>query len=238
MHFYRSLSPIKALTFDLDDTLYDNAPFLEKAIDKMMDALRQVDGLQQIKLVEFNQVKQDLLIDKPEIYHDVLTWRAESIRRFLHLKGINKQQHINQITDQAMDTFVFWRNKVVVPKQSLATLAALAEKFPLAVITNGNADITKIGLTPYFKFALRGGANGPSKPFPDIFNLAADKLALPSENILHVGDNLHADVQGAINSGMQACWLNVLGTDIYQQSEATVLPHIEIKQLSELNSLL
>ncbi|WP_392561904.1 5-amino-6-(5-phospho-D-ribitylamino)uracil phosphatase YigB [Orbus sturtevantii] len=238
MHFYRSLSPIKAITFDLDDTLYDNAPFLKQAVEKMMAAVRQVDGLQDAELAEYDQVKQAILLDKPDIYHDVFAWRAESIRRFLKVKGIKDQRQINQITDQAMDNFVFWRNKVIVPEASLAILAALAETYPLAVITNGNADINQIGLQSYFKFALRGGADGLSKPFADMFKLAAKKLQLPIGSILHVGDHLYADVQGAINSGMQACWINESGIDIYQHDDATVLPHLEIKQLSELNSLL
>lgn len=238
MHFYRSLNPVKAITFDLDDTLYDNTPFLKKAVEQMMIAVRQVDGLQDVTVAEYDKIKQDILLDEPEIYHDVLIWRAESIRRFLQFKGIKDQQQISRVTDNAMDNFVFWRNKVVVPEQSLAVLAALAEKYPLAVISNGNADINKIGLASYFKFALRGGVDGLSKPFPDMFQLAAQQLALPVESILHVGDHLYADVQGAINSGMQACWINLSDTNIYQQNEATLLPHVEINQLSELNNLL
>lgn len=238
MHFYRSLNSIKALTFDLDDTLYDNTPFMVQAVDQMMITITKVDGLQNVQLVEYNQIKQDLLKEQPEIYHDVLTWRSESIRKLLRLKGIKDTTIIENITDDAMNNFVFWRNKVIVPQASLDTLAILADKYPLAVITNGNADINKIGLADYFQFSLRGGADALSKPFTDIFTLAAKQLNLPAENILHVGDNITADVQGAVNSGMQACWINITKMDIYQQPEARVLPHFEIKELSELNNLL
>lgn len=238
MHFYRSLSPIKALTFDLDDTLYDNGPFLTKAVEQMMAVITQIDGLQNVELKEYNQVKQDVLIAQPQIYHDVLVWRMEAIRALLRLKGIKDKAIIEKIIEDAMNSFIFWRNKVVVPQASLDTLAILAKKYPLAVITNGNADINKIGLSDYFQFYLRGGEDGLSKPFTDMFITAAKQLNLPAEQILHVGDNLTADVQGAINSGMQACWINIPQINIYQQSDARVLPHVEINQLSELKNLL
>ncbi|RKS87661.1 putative hydrolase of the HAD superfamily [Orbus hercynius] len=238
MHVYRSLNPIKALTFDLDDTLYDNGPYLAQAVDQMMAAITQVDGLNNVQLAQYNQVKQGILTEQPDIYHDVFTWRAESIRQLLRLNGIKDSTMVEKITDQAMDHFVFWRNKVVVPKASLDVLAGLAEKYPLAVITNGNADIEKIGLAPYFQFSLRGGADGLSKPYPDMFQLATSKFGIAADNIMHVGDHLEADVQGAINGGMQACWINLAKVDIYQHTQARVLPHIEINQLSELNNLL
>lgn len=238
MHFYRALNSIQALTFDLDDTLYDNSPFMIKAVDEMMITITQVDGLQDLQLNEFNKIKHDVLIEQPDIYHDVIAWRIATIQTLLRLKGIKDQSQLNQITDDSMNSFIFWRNKVVVPQDSYDILAALAEKYPLAVITNGNADIDKIGLQDYFQFSLRGGADGLSKPFADMFTLAAKQLNLAAKNILHVGDNLITDVQGAINSGMQACWINIADIDIYQQAEASVLPHVEIKQLSELKNLL
>lgn len=238
MYFYRSLNPIKALTFDLDDTLYDNSPFMAKAETVLMDVLKQHESLQNIQLVDFNRVKRNVLIDEPDIYHDVLIWRVAAIRRFLMLNGITDNGTLEQITDQAMDEFVIWRNKITVPIETLNTLNTLAQKFPLAVITNGNADIAKIGLEQYFQFSLRGGADGLSKPYHDMFTLASHRLNMPLNHILHIGDNLYADVQGAINSGMQACWINESGTDLYQQRLARVVPHIEITQLSELNNLL
>lgn len=238
MHFYRSLNSIKGLTFDLDDTLYDNGPFLKQAELHMMQTINQVDGLQQVQLTDYNHVKRQVLIEQPDIYHDVLQWRAESIRQLLRAKGLNDRTVIDRITVDAMDNFVFWRNKVVVPQESLDILAKLAEKYPLAVITNGNADINKIGLKDYFQFYLRGGADGLSKPFADMFVSAAKRLNVPAQHILHVGDHIIADVQGAINGGMQACWLNITNLDIYQLPEARVLPHIAINRLSELNNLL
>ncbi|MCX8660778.1 HAD-IA family hydrolase [Gilliamella sp. B2772] len=105
-------------------------------------------------------------------------------------------------------------------------------------MTNGNVDVNKIGLGDYFQFSLRGGPDGRSKPFPEIFDLAAKKLSIPNKYILHVGDNLETDVNGAINNDYLSCWINIFEQDIYHLTDARCLPHIEISRLIELDNLL
>ncbi|OCL21500.1 5-amino-6-(5-phospho-D-ribitylamino)uracil phosphatase YigB [Gilliamella sp. wkB171] len=237
MHFYRSINSIKAITFDLDDTLYDNSTIVEKSEQEMIKTLHICPQLQDVTLADFHFEKNAVLLANPKIYHDVIIWRIETIKS-LCIKAKIATDKIAQIVDDAMTTFNFWRHTMHVPQSTHTLLALLATKFPLAVITNGNVDINKIGLGNYFQFSLRGGANGRSKPFPEIFNLAADKLALPVGNILHVGDNLMTDVNGAINNGFLGCWLNIFDQDILQLPDARCLPHIEITQLPELENLI
>ncbi len=73
-----------------------------------------------------------------------------------------------------------------------------------------------------------------SKPEPDLFNLAKQKLQLPAENILHIADHLKADVHGAKQCGFQACWFNDQKQQIPQEPKANPLPDVEITQLSQL----
>ena len=89
-----------------------------------------------------------------------------------------------------------------------------AEKWPLVAITNGNAQPELFGLGNYFQFVLRAGPHGRSKPFNDMYHLAAEKLDLPLGEILHVGDDLTTDVAGAIRCGMQACWIKPENADL------------------------
>ncbi|MCX8638975.1 5-amino-6-(5-phospho-D-ribitylamino)uracil phosphatase YigB [Gilliamella sp. B3172] len=237
MHFYRSIHCIKAITFDLDDTLYDNSLIVENAEAQMIKVLQKYDALQHLTLADFHAEKKAMLALDPEIYHDVIVWRIKTIISVLTKAKVSPVQ-IPAITDEAMACFTFWRHKMHVPNVTHQLLTQLATKYPLAVITNGNVEIDKIGLNDYFQFSLRGGADGRSKPFPEIFELAAQKLALPADQILHVGDNLSTDVNGAINSGFLACWINIFAKDIYHLADARCLPHIEITQLPELDNLL
>lgn len=237
MHIYRSMNTIKAITFDLDDTLYDNSDIVEKSEEEIVKYLQRYEGLQHLTVSALHLEKKAVLAANPEIYHDVVVWRIETIKSLLNKAKIPSEKWSN-IIDETMDTFNFWRHKMHVPPSTHALLTKLASKVPLAVITNGNVEVDKIGLSDYFQFSLRGGADGRSKPFPEIFNLAISKLGVPAGNILHVGDNLLTDVNGAINNGLLACWINIFNQDILHLADARCLPHIEISQLPELDNLL
>ena len=72
---------------------------------------------------------------------------------------------------------------------------------------------------------LRAGPHGRSKPFNDMYHLAAEKLNLPLGEMLHVGDDLTTDVAGAIRCGMQACWIKPEKTDLMIAPDSRLLPH-------------
>ncbi|MWP62480.1 5-amino-6-(5-phospho-D-ribitylamino)uracil phosphatase YigB [Gilliamella sp. Pas-s25] len=237
MHFYRSIHCIKAFTFDLDDTLYDNSMIVEKAEEEMVKTLQRHEQLCTLTTSDFFAEKYSVLASYPEIYHDVIVWRIQTIKSLLSKTNIPVSKFADVI-DESVTCFNFWRHKINVPESTHLLLTKLATKYPLAVITNGNVDIHQIGLGDYFQFSLRGGEHGRSKPFPEIFNLASDKLAISSHHILHVGDNLLTDVNGAINNGFLACFINIYNRDILHLDDARCLPHIEITQLPELENLL
>ncbi|NUF27390.1 5-amino-6-(5-phospho-D-ribitylamino)uracil phosphatase YigB [Gilliamella sp. ESL0254] len=237
MNFYRSINTIKALTFDLDDTLYDNSMIVEKAEEEMIKTLQGYEQLRTLTISEYFAEKHAVLVSDPEIYHDVIVWRIQTIKSLLSKTNIPVQKFADVI-DESIACFNFWRHKIQVPESTHILLSKLATKYPLAVITNGNVDVNQIGLGDYFQFSLRGGEHGRSKPFPEIFELACHKLAIPSHHILHVGDNLLTDVNGAINNGFLACFINIYERDILQLDDARCVPHIEITQLPELDNLL
>ena len=137
-----------------------------------------------------------------------------------------------------MENFARWRSRIDVPQETHDTLAALAEKWPLVAITNGNAQPELFGLGDYFAFVLRAGPDGRAKPFNDMYHLAAEKLALPIGKILHVGDDLTTDVAGAIRCGMQACWIKPENADLMQTPDSRLLPHVEISRLASLTTLI
>ena len=84
---------------------------------------------------------------------------------------------------------------------------------PLAIITNGPSDtqraaIAKVGIAERFQtLVVSGDADvAVRKPNPRIFQIAAERLGVPIESCLMIGDNLEADVQGAIAAGMQGIY--------------------------------
>lgn len=238
MHFYRPLRPFFALTFDLDDTLYDNRPVIDRTERESAAFLQQYHpALKHLDAGYFQRIRADLRRQDPDIYHDVTRWRWRAIEQGMLNQGLDALT-ARQGADAAMANFARWRSDIDVPQATHSTLRALSARWPLVAITNGNASPEACGLGDYFCFVLRAGPDGRAKPFRDMYLRAALKLGLPPENILHVGDDLTADVTGAIGSGLQACWINDRGCSIIQAADARLLPHIEISRLASLTALL
>ncbi|MDW5501472.1 5-amino-6-(5-phospho-D-ribitylamino)uracil phosphatase YigB [Pseudomonas lundensis] len=238
MHFYRPLRPLAALTFDLDDTLYDNRPVIKQTELQSVAFLQNYHpGLNHFQSADFHRLRQELRELDPEIYHDVTQWRWRAIHLALSRQGLRDAEAADG-ADAAMQNFALWRSRIEVPEATHATLKALGERFPLVAITNGNADPALCGLDGYFQFVLRSGPDGRAKPYQDMYQLAAERLGVAPERILHVGDDLTTDVAGALRSGLQACWINDRQRSLMQAADSRLLPHIEISQLASLTALL
>ncbi|MCW0313241.1 5-amino-6-(5-phospho-D-ribitylamino)uracil phosphatase YigB [Pantoea ananatis] len=238
MKFYRPLRDIKAITFDLDDTLYDNYPVIRKTTEASHAALQAFHpALRAVTPEDVAASRSQLRASEPEIYHDVSEWRRRSVEHVMCQAGLTPSEAAAGAT-QVMDVFHQWRSQVDMPAETHDTLNALAKKVPLVAISNGNAQPEKLGLAHYFQFSLRAGPDGRAKPWLDMYQLAAQRLNIAPEHILHVGDDLTTDVAGAIRFGMQACWINLREGNLMQIEDARLLPHVEISQLASLTSLL
>lgn len=238
MHFYRPLRPIAAMTFDLDDTLYDNRPVIERTTRESHAALQACHpALRDFSVAQYQQVRERLRADEPDIYHDVSEWRRRAVEQSMLVVGLTSVQAAKG-ADEVMAIFASFRSKIHISEENHATLATLARHIPLVAITNGNAEPHLCGLDKYFQFILRAGPDGRAKPYDDMYRTAAERLNLSPERILHVGDDLTTDVAGAIRFGMQACWINLHEGNLMHINDARLLPTLEISQLASLTALL
>ncbi|MFC1237567.1 5-amino-6-(5-phospho-D-ribitylamino)uracil phosphatase YigB [Vibrio sp. F74] len=234
MKVYRRLNSIKALSFDLDDTLYDNHPVIRKVESEMAIWLRQHHPISaQLSFQQWKELKLQLAETRPELKHDMTLWRKTQIEQGLKQLGYNNLK-AKKASEEGIEHALWLRNQVDVPFESHQTLQALKEKFPLIAITNGNVDVHEIGLSQYFDLVLKAGPDGRSKPYPDMFLAASDYLDLPQEQILHIGDHLISDVSGSKRCGFSTCWINTSMKPIAEHHQARVLPDIEIENVSEL----
>lgn len=238
MRFYRPLGHISAITFDLDDTLYDNREVILRTEHESLTFVQNyhpsLNGLQN---TEFKRLREALRETEPEIYHDVTEWRRRAVEQAMLNAGLSAKSAAEGAR-AAMANFATWRSRIDVPQSTHDTLTALGNKWPLVAITNGNAQPALFGLGDYFEFVLRAGPDGRSKPFNDMYHLAAERLGVPPGEILHVGDDLTTDVAGAIRCGMQACWIKPEKADLMTAPDSRLLPHIEISRLASLTSLI
>ncbi|HEY5706689.1 MAG TPA: HAD family hydrolase [Terrimicrobiaceae bacterium] len=119
------------------------------------------------------------------------------------------------------------------------TLARLSSKYALGMLTNGAPDLQRekiaaSGLESLFKEVVISGVYGIGKPRPEIFLHLTDRLGVSPSDAVMVGNSLERDIAGARNAGITSIWLKVLGSE----EDAAVEPAFTIEALAELPPLL
>jgi putative hydrolase of the HAD superfamily len=235
MKFYRPLRPFKAISFDLDDTLYDNHPVMKKAEADFITHLNKTyPELAELTAHQWGLYKKHLATEFPALKEDVSQWRVEILKRIMVIFGIQEYKAI-EFAQDAFAEFLRLRSDFVVPESSVKLLATLSEHYPVIAITNGNVDTDKINLSDKFQFILKAGDGLKAKPEGDLFTKAAHILDIAVTDILHIGDHLISDVYGAENNGAQAVWFNEHNISL---DGATLLPTVEISAIDQLIPLL
>ena len=93
-------------------------------------------------------------------------------------------------------------------------LQRLAARYPLLSLSNGNADLQRVGLADLFSGSISAREVGCAKPDPRIFEAACRLLNLEPAQVLHVGDDFELDVRGARAAGMATAWVRRAGASV------------------------
>jgi putative hydrolase of the HAD superfamily len=247
MQIYRRLTAIKAISFDLDDTLYNNLPIMLAIEPKMQDYFNARFAALSLKVnTAFDRYfwapyRQQALARFKNIGHDVAKLRFETYRLGFLAYNINAQQAVVE-AHAGLAYFVKLRSDFKVPAISHSLLSKLRHKFPLVAISNGNVDTSALGIDHYFQHIYHAGYQQSEtdhseklfkqKPAKDMFTIALNDLAILPEQLLHVGDCGFADVHGALNAGCQTAWLPQYGVG----KRLRQIPHLELATIDELLS--
>ena len=227
-------SRVRAVTLDLDDTLWPVWPTIERAETTLrtwlshrapVTARMSADGHVQRRL------REAVVADQPEIIHHLGDLRREALRRLLAESGED-----TALAEPAYQVFYDARQQVDLYPDALATLQALSERFPVVALSNGNADVHRVGIGRYFHRAINPALVGVSKPDPRIFMAAAAAAGVAPGDVLHIGDDARLDGAGALAAGMQTIWVN--RTDARWPTELPHAPHAEVASLTALCALL
>jgi FMN phosphatase YigB (HAD superfamily) len=160
------VTKIKALSFDLDDTLWPIWPTIERAESALMAwlgahapktaALLASPGVRR-------EIRDAVEAQRPQWKHDLSSLRRESIR-----VGLERAGESPLLADAAFDVFFSARQRVTLYDDSRAALEFLSARFPLVSLSNGNADLERVGLASYFRAAISAREFGVGKPDPSI----------------------------------------------------------------------
>ena len=197
---------IRAISIDLDDTLWPIWPTIERAEGVLLDWLtRHAPATAALfsSPPALRAIRNQMVSLRPDLCADLSALRRESIRMALTRAGDDPA-----LADPAFDVFFTERQRVQLFDDAHDSLAFLSARYPVVALSNGNADVQCIGIGHYFRSSISASEFGAAKPDVRIFHAAAKAADVLPHQVLHVGDDATLDAQGALNAGMQAVWIN------------------------------
>lgn len=195
---------IKAVLFDLDDTLWPIVPVIKRAED-ILHAWLQVHAPEvaaRVSIDGMRRRRQELMAADPVYQLDLRLLRRAVLSEAFLAAGQD-----TSLVDDAMAVFSRARNEVTPFEDVLPVLGRLRGRVILGSISNGVADLEAIGMAHLFEASIAAWHVGRAKPDPGIFHLACDALGVLPQETLYVGDDPVLDVAGAKNAGLRAAWI-------------------------------
>ena len=225
------ITRIKAISIDLDDTLWPIWPTIERA-EKVLNQWLCENAPMTAALFSDPTARHDLrekvMQSRPEWKHNLSAIRREAIRLALYRSRENPL-----LADAAFDVFFAERNRVTLFDDAVMALEFLSARYPMVALSNGNASLKAIGIAKYFTARISAQTFGVGKPDAKIFHAAAGAAGVEPAEVLHIGDDASLDVLGALNCGMQTVWIN-RSDYIWPHVET---PHETVVTLTELCDL-
>lgn len=221
---------IKAITLDLDDTLWPVWPAIERAERELHAwlAAHASATAQRFDVQALRDLRDAVATRHPEWSHDFSRLRRESLARALAAAGDDVG-----LAGAAFDVFFAARNRVTLFDDALPALQRLARRWPIVALTNGNADLASIGLAAHFSATLSAREFGVGKPDARIFHEACRRLGVQPHEVLHVGDDWALDVAGAHGAGLRSAWVRREPTEAALPA-GPVQPDFVVRDLTEL----
>jgi len=195
---------IRAVFFDVDDTLVDYAATARVALDEAMGAASEYDRWQEISEPHFQRY-----------YCGEIEFAAMRIGRTAHfLRELGREADSHRAAELETARFEALNRSFVLFDDVLSCLAALRERvLRLGVITNNDGPhqrdkLAVVGLADSFDVLAISGEVGAAKPDPAIFEHACAAIAVAPNEAMHVGDRIDVDALAATEAGLQGVWLD------------------------------
>ena len=204
------MNGLQLITLDLDNTLWDVEKTIRAAEQELVQWLAQhASSAHKIYTSsDIVDLRNKTLEQHPNLRHDLSRLRIEilfSVMRAAHYPTDDARS----LAETAFEVFFAGRNRVAFFPYALEMLKALSARYPIYALTNGNADVTRAGISPYLQGAISSAGVGVSKPDPRMFQAALDQAGVKANHCVHIGDHLDDDINGANSVGMHSIWVNL-----------------------------
>lgn len=222
---------IRAITLDLDDTLWEIGPVIRRA---------EADLWQWLE-THYPKIPDQFTADASiALREDVIDRHQDRAHDFRHIRKMVLTQMAATVgyqpdfVDDAFAVFDAGRNRVELYPDVVPVLAELSVHFRIVAVTNGNANLETIGIRQYFHAVVTAVDAGVAKPAQAIFDKAVQKTGVEPGQVIHVGDHPETDVVGAIDAGLRTAWMNPGGAewpDHLPTPDATIASVTELRDL-------
>ena len=222
---------IKAVLFDLDDTLWPIAPTIIRAEALQYEwlAIHAPATMAKHSRNSMRARRIELAQTDPRYRYDLWSLRHTALCEALSLAGEDPA-----LAEPAMEIFSRERNVVCVYEDVVPGLTRLGQRFALGTVTNGFADLESIGLASHFRESVAAHKLGFAKPDARIFLQACEALQVMPHEAIYVGDDPHLDIDGAQKAGLRAVWMNRFGREL----PPAIVPDFHCTSLAGLQSWL
>lgn len=230
-----TMTPVKAVLFDLDDTLWPIVPVIKQAERVLHDWLAEhAPGVaRQFSIDMLRTRRMQLMETEPRFRYDLHALRHAGLTEAFVAAGEDTTR-----IEHAMTVFAAARNRVTLFEDVLPTLAHLSGRVKVGSVSNGAADLEVIGLAHHFHVSIAAHRMGCAKPDAAIFHAACEALQVAPEEAVYVGDDPVLDVEGAQNAGLRAVWMNRAELGAARSLPSHVRPDAICASLHELDAWL
>ncbi|KAM6916224.1 N-acylneuraminate-9-phosphatase [Xenentodon cancila] len=207
---------VKAILFDLDNTLIETRQAGGVAIQKTSDFLQTTLNLDGTTIRSIcDKFKQKILHEE----FDFSSGRSIDEVRVRHWEeSIMETLGSCSSPSLAAQCYYLWKNSrlevLSLSPDVRDLLRQLRSRYKLLLLTNGESatqreKVKAVGCEEFFDAIVVGGEHQEQKPFLSIFTLCFNLLEVEAQDCVMVGDSLDTDVLGGVNAGVRATiWIN------------------------------
>jgi FMN hydrolase / 5-amino-6-(5-phospho-D-ribitylamino)uracil phosphatase len=199
------LDNVRAVAFDLDNTLWDIAPVIERAEARLHAWLHENCPRipENVSLADMRAAREAVAREEPHNAHDFTYLRVTALARHAREYGYGEE-----VAHRAFEVFFAARNELDLFADVRPALERLRTRYLLATFSNGNADLARVGLAEFFALSLNARQIGVGKPHPLCFERIAEGLRVSPHEIVYVGDDPVLDVEASRAAGLRSAWVN------------------------------
>ncbi|XP_047903708.2 N-acylneuraminate-9-phosphatase [Anser cygnoides] len=233
---------VKAVFFDLDNTLVDTAAAGRRAIEEVVKALRCRHRCGEGQARDICEKVQAKLLKE---CHDPARTCITELRISHWEEAIQETIGGEANRSLAAECYFLWKTTrlrhLTLAEETRGMLMELRKAVRLLLLTNGDRQtqrekIEACACQPYFDAIVVGGEQKEEKPAPSIFHYCCDLLGVQPAECVMVGDSLDTDIQGGLNAGLKATvWLN---KTMATPADSSPVPHYVISSVLDLPAVL